>query len=974
MGCSRKIILLWILFAGTLISSSVGQDFLEPQPTIYVPSANAYIQSACYDYSRKIAFIGTAAVNSNSSFITTFDWNTDSYGSFIPVDANTGSTSLDICVFDAAQNYVYFVPSAPNSDLYIYLTRVDVSSVPLSASSISYAALSNSAKLRKNNFGVLIQENVLAVVGEAVVRISVGDLTFHNLPSTDLFEIQNNTDSLVIFAGTTNETFITGVVDNQIGYFAISDETPARVFALNLTADGDIGPDYANPLPTLTVATLTIGPVKSSVYDSDRKLAYFWNSVAGAPSTVVRFYVGNMTQTASVTLGSNSKQMTVAVLDTVHGQMYIAGGETILTFGYVSQINLATFQLNPHGDKKLLDEQKDIKIGWLADNYTIYFGYGFTRGLPNTNLAAYSGIFPAQLPAVCPGTPECSGHGDCVYGACVCGPLNSTDQALYPTSSYYAGAACAEVNCKYDCTNNVTGFQGKCLNSICDCGANYTGDFCEIQRCPYNCSGNGFCNQTNYLCHCNLGWSGDACQTQTPLPCSYYKNCKDCLSDTSCGWCRTEGKCVAGDLNGPFETGDSGCTSWYFTQCPEVGMEFFGYLFSILAGIGILINMVSLVQEELNPLLQNKSSDLDIRETWWRNQRSVKTWLMVDEIQFAAITSMFAVKVPSLYFNFVTIFRWSVIGFPLPWSQRDLDTSRDTLSMDQYDSSILAKDTEVFFGSLFWLAMLVILTAVVFLVLRIFGGLCFSSSYGLKNFFQNRLVYTLIRIAMFAYFPFAVFTTYSFTVDSPAAIVISIVFLLAVHLSLAIYLWRIQPKSRQDTPRLFRPEILSRVGCLYHSYYVKRAWFQEIIFLRKLAMGAVIGLLQNFETAQLILLMIFQVAYLIAVLVLKPYLDALHMFVDISSCIGHIIMIALMFPFIGSLNLDLTNDVAIFLSVAIAAISMILQLICIGAFINNWMKMNDIGSFMDLVDRCRGRQGSGKGVDVELDLSRVKMK
>ena len=39
----------------------------------------------------------------------------------------------------------------------------------------------------------------------------------------------------------------------------------------------------------------------------------------------------------------------------------------------------------------------------------------------------------------------------------------------------------------------------------------------------------------------------------------------------------------------------------------------------------------------------------------------------LSQIQFAAITQQFAVVSPTIYFEFVTIFRWAVIGFGLPW-------------------------------------------------------------------------------------------------------------------------------------------------------------------------------------------------------------------------------------------------------------------------------------------------------------------
>ncbi|KAM5131291.1 N-acetylglucosamine-1-phosphodiester alpha-N-acetylglucosaminidase isoform 3-T3 [Callospermophilus lateralis] len=64
--------------------------------------------------------------------------------------------------------------------------------------------------------------------------------------------------------------------------------------------------------------------------------------------------------------------------------------------------------------------------------------------------------------------PDCSGHGTCVEGRCVC------------TGHFWRDAACSEL----------------------DCG-------------PSNCSGHGLCTETG--CHCDAGWMGSNCSEECPL-------------------------------------------------------------------------------------------------------------------------------------------------------------------------------------------------------------------------------------------------------------------------------------------------------------------------------------------------------------------------------------------------------------------------------------------------------------------------
>ncbi|KAL4231921.1 hypothetical protein ACF0H5_009497 [Mactra antiquata] len=61
--------------------------------------------------------------------------------------------------------------------------------------------------------------------------------------------------------------------------------------------------------------------------------------------------------------------------------------------------------------------------------------------------------------------------------------------------------------CPYNCSGN-----GACTNSTCSCYTEYTGEYCQTQLCPNNCSGsNGRC--TNDKCVCELEFKGNDCST-----------------------------------------------------------------------------------------------------------------------------------------------------------------------------------------------------------------------------------------------------------------------------------------------------------------------------------------------------------------------------------------------------------------------------------------------------------------------------
>jgi len=100
--------------------------------------------------------------------------------------------------------------------------------------------------------------------------------------------------------------------------------------------------------------------------------------------------------------------------------------------------------------------------------------------------------------------PTCSGHGQCLEGACQC-------------DIGYAGPTCAapEGGCSPPC-----GPQGMCntLSGRCDCNQGFTGETCDVkvQECPNFCNNKGLC--MNGECMCGAGWVGADCSQRYFTP------------------------------------------------------------------------------------------------------------------------------------------------------------------------------------------------------------------------------------------------------------------------------------------------------------------------------------------------------------------------------------------------------------------------------------------------------------------------
>jgi len=318
-----------------------------------------------------------------------------------------------------------------------------------------------------------------------------------------------------------------------------------------------------------------------------------------------------------------------------------------------------------------------------------------------------------------------------------------------------------------------------------------------------------------------------------------------------------------------------------------------------------------------------------------------------------------------------------LFGFPLPWSeitpqnyQRISGGTRNILSMNQYTISLLAFPEQIFLGSIFWFGLLVALVFIVFGVIGIIAII--SGSDELKNVVKNRLIYTLVRVTLFAYFPLVVWTMFTFTIGTAATtgIAIAIVFLVIIIPGFPIIIFWILPRDKQKAEKLFAPNFMRKFGPLYNSFFFKRTWFMVIQLGKKLALGIIIGVLYNQQIAQLVLILVILLTYSVVTFLLKPYLDHVHTFVDVVVTIGNIVVTSCMFVFLDGVADDLIRTVFAGITAGFLLLS---QVVCIGAFFHSWLRMRNVTTFREFLDCVKRKKSSRKTEESDIELPTTKI-
>ncbi|MEQ2251386.1 hypothetical protein ILYODFUR_010405 [Ilyodon furcidens] len=142
--------------------------------------------------------------------------------------------------------------------------------------------------------------------------------------------------------------------------------------------------------------------------------------------------------------------------------------------------------------------------------------------------------------------PQCSGHGVCVRGECVC-------------SAGWAGVSCNDPlpACQEQCSGHGTYLPE---SDTCACQPNWTGPDCYTELCPVPCGSHGVCSEGK--CQCEEGWIGAACDQRACHPrCEEHGQCHDGTCICQPGWEGEHCNIVTHDLDVVVKDGCPGLCS-----------------------------------------------------------------------------------------------------------------------------------------------------------------------------------------------------------------------------------------------------------------------------------------------------------------------------------------------------------------------------------------------------------------------------
>eukprot|EP01121_Diplochlamys_sp_Union-15-3_P011566 TRINITY_DN3368_c0_g2_i1.p1 TRINITY_DN3368_c0_g2~~TRINITY_DN3368_c0_g2_i1.p1 ORF type:complete len:516 (+),score=73.24 TRINITY_DN3368_c0_g2_i1:168-1715(+) len=497
---------------------------------------------------------------------------------------------------------------------------------------------------------------------------------------------------------------------------------------------------------------------------------------------------------------------------------------------------------------------------------------------------------------------------------------------------------------------------------------------------------------------CNFGeevqrYEGDACEIPRVLACEDLIGSStraECLGRTvtdfrgkvvrECIWCERDDTCHNGNLEGPVL---GVCREWFYKVKREIGLIVLAIIFIVTLGIGFLINMISAVITDVRTG-KNSGGKLtadEVRRNWWRDERSNKAWMLFDQFQFMSYYIIVSVLFPTRLISFTSFFNWSNLALPLGFVDNSekqfpyraasfvpteaptvstptfaptlfvnlptvaavptavVPTAKKLLSFGQYANSFDATSEQVFPTTMFWFAILLGGFTIIYIIFAVIIGLICSS---LKMHLQ-RTVHVIIRILLLGYTPILFTAAYHTKSRSETgrSIAGSIIALIFIGIGLPLFAFLIVARVKEPE-KLFDENYKLKFGAFYAAFHYKKAKFCIVIFIKKFLVAIFLGFLawdfhkfvfdsKNYVIPQIIVPVVILIGYIVFLIIVKPFLDQVHLYVEIA--LSAINFISLLIAFTHIKKPSPGGEIAF------CILQIVGYMICIGAFINSWLMM-----------------------------------
>jgi hypothetical protein len=399
---------------------------------------------------------------------------------------------------------------------------------------------------------------------------------------------------------------------------------------------------------------------------------------------------------------------------------------------------------------------------------------------------------------------------------------------------------------------------------MCECYGRYMQEnYCRYQNClDPQCSGYGACNIKTGKCSCDDGRFGEICQ---------FKYCQNNCS--LIGVCDVyNGTCICP-------------VSWTGEDCSinthVLDLQLVNSISSFIGSTFIVLTALTIATSSF--LLQRIRSQKIVVVSGY-------TMMLLDILQFIAISGIIGENSPPDYLKFAAAFIWSNFLFDIDLRARSMNPTSPTINVVMQEKAqigtssdlirkMLNQKGEILFLNNFILVCIVcILTLILFGLVAAYHNIRSSSEQetdqlAVSESTRRALSMGLVRLALICYLGVSVSVMYEIALAFQGQIIfvtllVSVALLIGYLIGVPTLLALILTNNRKN---LDNADFTTQIGPLYEDFKKEFYLFMIVIQGKKLLMGTLIGLFQASPLDQLIGLVIILLVYALVVIVLKPF-------------------------------------------------------------------------------------------------------